>query len=311
MNHQGLRYAGVGGEQINVDPGSIAAYFRGRSANPPNSFRGCLERIIEVCSISPELQENIDVEELRDSLRRGERYGLAQKSPQQEPTPLTADEISSVWIYTTDSAEEGKAFFNALNFALRTRTGLREFSDYVWLLMNALSKMPMLADAPRKVFRGVKVNLFTEYSRRPSVMWHMFSSCSDQLRVQNNFLGPDGPRTLFVIELTTWRGRNISRYSSQPQENELLLPPCTSFTVEGCIDGGNGLCIVSLREEAPHPDDMILEYGLEQVSGCVCCCLPSSECMMFVCLFVWFVCVCRWWKIRSEDCQNYDSNYHK
>ena len=110
MNHQGLRYAGVGGEQINVDPGSIAAYFRGRSANPPNSFRGCLERIIQVCSISPELQENIDVEELISTLRRGEIYGLAQKSPQQEPTPLTADEISSVWIYTTDSAEEGKAF---------------------------------------------------------------------------------------------------------------------------------------------------------------------------------------------------------
>jgi len=58
-----------------------------------------------------------------------------------------------------------------------------------------------------------------------------------------------------------WRGRNISSFSSQPQENEVLLPPSSTFTVTGCIDAGNGLCIVSLTET--EPVELLLEYGLE------------------------------------------------
>ena len=51
------------------------------------------------------------------------------------------------------------------------------------------------------------------------------------MKVQNTFLGQTGVRTLFMIELTTDRAREIHIYSDYPDEKEVLLPPNSRFVV--------------------------------------------------------------------------------
>jgi hypothetical protein len=78
--------------------------------------------------------------------------------------------------------------------------------------------------------------------------WHQISSCSTSLAVQNHFTGPVGTRTLFTIELTSNRGRDICAYSAIPREQEMLLPPNTKFRVKSTFAAGAGLNMIQVVE---------------------------------------------------------------
>ena len=180
------------------------------------------------------------------SLERGERLNVA--------------EIASVALYTAQFYAS-ESMFDILNRFLRekNRQALKPFVEYIWLLMWGLRKMP--AYEGRTVFRGVKRALRDQYTRGNTICWYQFSSCSNDIEVQQSeqFTGRAGDRTLFSIELTTPRARMIQRYSLLPSEQEVLLPPNSMFEIVGVLDAGNGMALIQMREVAPRDPILIFD----------------------------------------------------
>merc|ERR1712125_290695 len=80
------------------------------------------------------------------------------------------------------------------------------------------------------LYRGVKKNLSGTYTKGVRITWWAFSSCTTSTEVLESpmFLGPDGERTIFVIENAI--GWDLSSYSFYDTEKEVLLP--AGMTVE-------------------------------------------------------------------------------
>jgi len=152
-----------------------------------------------------------------------------------------------------------RSLYSVVNEHLRAkdRKKVEPISDYVWLLMHAMSLCPPFVE--RVVFRGVKDLSPDAYKEGDIITWCQFSSTAATVKVQNTFLGQTGVRTLFMIELTTDRAREIHIYSDYPDEKEVLLPPNSRFVVVSVYAPGGGLVNVHLREVAPT--DPILVFG--------------------------------------------------
>jgi hypothetical protein len=116
--------------------------------------------------------------------------------------------------------------------------------------MTSLAKLP--SNFQRlTVYRGVKLDLSAQYPQGSIVTWWGFSSCTTSLRILNNerFLGRTGIRTLFKIEC--YSAKSIKSFSFYPEEEEVLLPPARQFQVMDCLDQGDGLHIIQLKEIQP------------------------------------------------------------
>jgi len=117
--------------------------------------------------------------------------------------------------------------------------------------LTALTKLP---STHLTVFRGVKKDLRAEYPEGSTFIWWGFSSCTASIKVleSDQFLGKKGARTLFTIDC--YNGKDIRKHSFYPAEDEILLLPGRQFTVVACLDSGNGLYIIQLKEiEAQFP----------------------------------------------------------
>jgi hypothetical protein len=194
---------------------------------------------------------NLDVRDLQMAIDRCHRNGLDEKRFKEgkNPTRLTAAGIASINLYTGEFGNP--PFYSVLNTTLRdsNRQRLQPFVQYIWLLMHALRDCTRYE--MRVVFRGVKgVDLSSEYPKHREVTWYQFSSCTCDLSVEQSdqFCGNFGVRTLFTIELTTGRARVIDKYSLEPSEAEVLLPPNSRFRVKGFLKAGNGLTQIQLEE---------------------------------------------------------------
>jgi hypothetical protein len=119
---------------------------------------------------------------------------------------------------------------------------------YLRLVITALHKLP---STRHTVYRGVKSDLTAQYRQGDTIVWWGFSSCTLSIETLNNerFLGKSGIRTLFNIECDS--GKNIRSHSFYADEDEVLLLPARQFKVIGCLDQGNGLQIVQLKETQP------------------------------------------------------------
>jgi hypothetical protein len=165
---------------------------------------------------------------------------------------LTNDEEASILLYTMEWEPREKSFYIILNKTLQAanRQLLRPWFLYLRLVMTALAKIP--SDSNRLiVYRGVKLDLSAQYPKGSTVTWWGFSSCTTSVEVLSNerFLGTSGTRTLFNIECHS--AKSIKQYSFYPEEEEVLLPPARQFEVKGCLNQGNGLHIIQLKEIQP------------------------------------------------------------
>lgn len=133
----------------------------------------------------------------------------------------------------------------------RDRGKIRPFLPFIWLLMKTLELLKPWEGTV--VNRGVKLNLKNQYPVGKEFIWHGFTSTTKDVGVLSNpmFLGEDGDRTLFQIELTQKQARDISMYSPL-EEGEIVLPPGSRFRVAGVLPSGDGLTIVQLIE-LPSP----------------------------------------------------------
>lgn len=163
---------------------------------------------------------------------------------------LSGDESASIMLYTMEWQPYEKSFYVIFNAALRAanRDELKLWFLYLRLVVNALEKLPITCPV---VYRGIKLDLSSEYCRGNTVVWWGFSSCTLSIDTLNNerFLGKSGIRTLFSIECNS--GKNIRSHSYYAEEDEVLLLPGRQFEVIGCLDQGNGLHIIQLRETKP------------------------------------------------------------
>lgn len=175
---------------------------------------------------------------------------IAKEKCKHPKDDLSPDETASIMLYTMEWEPYESSFYVALNIALRAirREELKPWFSYLRLVIGALQKLP---PTPRTVYRGVKSDLTGQYHRGDTIVWWGFSSCTLSVETLNNerFLGKNGIRTLFSIECDS--GKNIRSHSFYAEEDEVLLLPARQFEVIGCLDQGNGLQIVQLKETKP------------------------------------------------------------
>jgi hypothetical protein len=170
----------------------------------------------------------------------------------EEKDGLTHDESASVLLYSMEWHPRDKSFYIILNNTLQSanRQLLQPWFLYLRLVLTSLAKLP--SEASRlTVYRGVKKDFSALYSTGSTVTWWAFSSCATSIDALNNeqFLGVNGTRTLFTIDCHS--GKSIRNHTIYPEEEEVLLPPARQFQVMGCLNQGNGLHIIQLKEIQP------------------------------------------------------------
>ncbi|CAF3917858.1 unnamed protein product [Rotaria sp. Silwood1] len=166
---------------------------------------------------------------------------------------LTTDESASIMLYTYESMPHENSLYVILNETLRSeeREKLIPWFSYLRLVLTALARLP---SGRLFINRGIRKDLCAEYPAGSTFIWWGFSSCTSSVKVLESdmFFGKTGARTLFQIDCHT--GKNIKKHSFMPQEDEILLLPARQFEVKSCLDSGNGLHIIQIKEIDPlHP----------------------------------------------------------
>ena len=178
---------------------------------------------------------------------------------------LNKDLAATLLAYTMQLGNE--SVYEVINRSLRDqdRNALWPFRNFIWMLMHALNGCECYNG--RLVYRGVKRNMSQLFVCGEVVVWHQFSSCTCNLEQEESelFCGKSGDRTVFIIELTTTRAREVSQYTFYPNEQEVILPPNSRFLVVSKVDLGNGLIQIHLKELPPL--DPILVFDTERVAG--------------------------------------------
>ncbi|MFJ5073640.1 ADP-ribosyltransferase domain-containing protein [Streptomyces sp. NPDC088553] len=153
---------------------------------------------------------------------------------------LSADAISALHLYTCESA-----FYREINAVLRSpdRERLVPYLPYLRLLFSAVKSLPAQT---RPLWRGVALDLRSQYPLGQTVTWWGVSSCTSELGVAKAFLGSRGRRTLF--EVTPARAVAIRRFSAFTGEEEYILAPGTQLKVTEVKSERGGLCTVRLTE---------------------------------------------------------------
>ncbi|CAF0775594.1 unnamed protein product [Adineta ricciae] len=171
------------------------------------------------------------------------------KSNSKKPADgLTVDESAAIHLYTMQWEEPNVSLFTKLNTTLRSkrREPLKPWFRYLKLALTALFKLPSVKAT---VWRGVRGNLSDQYDEEH--IWWGFSSCTESMKVMEQFVGTTGVRTLFNIECIN--GKAIQKHSFYKDESEVLLLPGTYFRVVGKWSPAKDLYMIQLRETpAPH-----------------------------------------------------------
>lgn len=220
---------------IEKEPQQMLAPIQGYDRMPLMSLEEAVQPLV---SILPDIQD----------------YAYTAKEKCKEPADgLTRDESASIVLYTMSWEPVEQCLYFALNAELRSgdRRNLDVWYLYLKLLLTALSRLP---NQHRFVYRGVKLDLTEHYRKGDTVVWWGFSSCTESLDILECeiFMGKTESRTMFTIECCS--GKNISKHSFFPHEDEILLIAATQFKVIACLDQGHGLRMVQLKEiESPIP----------------------------------------------------------
>jgi uracil DNA glycosylase len=171
-----------------------------------------------------------------------ESHEFATRRAEETTVGLSADEIAALYLYTCESA-----FYRQLNATLRDpdRSKVVPYLPYLRLLFSAVSRLPVRTEP---LWRGVSLDLRSQYPVGRTVTWWGVSSCTSKLSVAKAFLGRRGRRTLF--EVRPVRAVGIRQFSAFTDEEEYILAPGTQLTVTDVLTERGGLCTVRLTELA-------------------------------------------------------------
>ncbi|MFH8840428.1 ADP-ribosyltransferase domain-containing protein [Streptomyces sp. NPDC017868] len=173
-------------------------------------------------------------------IERSSRFAETKAAQPEVSGGLSADAISALYLYTCESA-----FYREINAVLRSpdRERLTPYLPYLRLLFSAVAGLPAQT---RPLWRGVALDLRSQYPLGRTVTWWGVSSCTSEQGVARGFLGSRGRRTLF--EVTPARAVGIRRFSAFTGEEEYILTPGTQLKVTEVTTERGGLCTVRLTE---------------------------------------------------------------
>jgi hypothetical protein len=156
---------------------------------------------------------------------------------------LTRDESAAVYLYSMPTP-----FFSRLNDALRieNRHALKPWFAFLKLFITALEKLP---STRKTVWRGVSGDVGSIFADGDVHIWWNVNSCSMDLKVVEQHLGETG--TVFAID--TIDAKDISAFSTFPQEQEIVLMPGTHVRAKcQSINFASRFFLVHLEEENPQ-----------------------------------------------------------
>ena len=155
----------------------------------------------------------------------------------RQNSELTIDESAAVYLYTMSSTLHKK-----LNEALRVRTpdALAPWLAYLKLFLNAVEKLP---SCTATLWRGINSVRDSHFAEDSVQTWFSVTSCTYKIGVAGVFAGSSG--TLLCMEI--FHGKDITSYSSKPDEDEILLLPGIRMQEKGKYFE-NGVLIVHLQE---------------------------------------------------------------
>lgn len=151
---------------------------------------------------------------------------------------LGIEEAAAVHMYTTNH------LYRQLNAALRSaqRCSIQQYFLYLRILLAALSKLP---SADKELYRGVPLDLSSQYAVGSEVTWWAVSSCTPDLKVACSFGASQKACTLFRIKAQRSVGiRELSQYKG---EEEFILAPGTQLRVDK-VQRAGGRVEIFLRE---------------------------------------------------------------
>lgn len=220
------------------DEGLVLPPITGVFDTPVVDFRKAVEPVSRV------------LKHLDHYIERSSRFGEAKvaeaeagrRLPEEKVSgeELSADAISALYLYTCESA-----FYREINAVLRSpdRERLVPYLPYLRLLFSAVAALPAQT---QPLWRGVALDLRSQYPVGRTVTWWGVSSCTSDLGVARAFLGNRGRRTMF--EVTPARAVRIRRFSAFTGEEEYILAPGTQLKVTEVKAERGGLCTVRLTE---------------------------------------------------------------
>jgi hypothetical protein len=154
---------------------------------------------------------------------------------------LTWDESAAIYLYTMPTS-----FFSHLNENLRARDrqALKPWFAFLKLFLSGLDKLPSLKII---VWRGVTNDVTLSFIADAEETWWSVTSCSQNAQVVAPFIGENG----FLFNIEVINGKDISSYSTVPDEQEVILMPGTFLRVKGSpFNFRDLLLVVPLKEES-------------------------------------------------------------
>ncbi len=141
----------------------------------------------------------------------------AKKKYNRRSALLKRDESAAIYLYSMSSS-----FYSCLNKALRAedREKLRPWFPFLKLFITGLKRLPSITGT---IWRGVNFDDTLTFVDDDEHIWWSINSCSKAIDVVQAFIGNTG--TLYAIEALD--GRDISEYSANPDEQEVILMPGT------------------------------------------------------------------------------------
>lgn len=215
------------------DEGLVLPPITGVFDTPVMDFRKAVEPVTRELA-------NLDRYVERSSRFAETKVAEAEAAGGPSGSGLSADAISALYLYTCESA-----FYREINAVLRSpdRERLVPYLPYLRLLFSAVADLPAQT---RPLWRGVALDLRSQYPLGRTVTWWGVSSCTSEPSVARAFLGSRGRRTLF--EVTPARAVGIRRFSAFTGEEEYILTPGTQLKVTEVTTERGGLCTVRLTE---------------------------------------------------------------
>ena len=193
----------------------------------------------------------------KDFMKRGE-----DKLDEFDAPGLTAEDIAAIFCYTYECSKKEKCEgiespYRMLNNSVsvnRDNKSLKKTRGFLFLLLQALRKLPRYTSVNGVLYRGIKAHVQTEMDpeypkRKPyaagneKMLW-AFASTTEDLERTRVFLGKT-KGTLFTISGKPW-GYDISMFSDFPDEKEIILEPERKLKIKSVSREGD---IISVNAE--------------------------------------------------------------
>jgi len=190
------------------------------------------------------------LEPISSKIDQLDRLGKLAKANCHYPSEheLTREESGAIFLYTIES--EDNSFYRVINCVLRAedRSTLKPWFPYLKLFDTAVQKLP---SKRMNLWRGIARDVTKVYKKGDEFTWWAINSCTTSVGVITNFLGPNS--TLFLIEAVN--GKDISKYTNYPDEEEVILCPGTRLRVLGDPLDQPPMHIVHLKEITDDDND--------------------------------------------------------